>query len=123
MKTLISTCAVFLSFAATAWADDYDTLYRGLTAASYRHLQTTYVCRAVLGPGGYREARITADNILRMSGVATDVALSEVDRMVAKIENSKAEISQTALSPCLNNTRRSFSNVQTWKKKVMVYWQ
>ncbi|ANP86032.1 hypothetical protein [Rhizobium leguminosarum] len=123
MKPLISTCALFLSIAAPVWADDYDTLYRGLTAASYRHLQTTYNCRAALGPSAYREARITAENVLRISGVATDIALNEVDRMVAKIETGESDTNRTSLNPCLDNTRRSLSNVRAWQKKVAVYWQ
>jgi uncharacterized protein YbjT (DUF2867 family) len=124
MKIVVAFCAMSLAAAMPATADNYDSVYRGLTAASFRHLEAAYRCRSALGPSAYTQARVAAENVMRLSGVPTDVALREVTRMVRKIEARPAETAAAmALYPCLTDVRDTLSDIHAWQAKVDVYWQ
>ncbi|WP_426127688.1 hypothetical protein [Pararhizobium sp. PWRC1-1] len=124
MKIVVAFCAMSLAAAMPATADNYDSVYRGLTTASFRHLEAAYRCRSALGPSAYTQARVAAENIMRLSGVPTDVALREVTRMVRKIEaRPAASAAAIELYPCIADVRDTLSEIHAWQSRVEVYWR
>jgi hypothetical protein len=124
MKLAVAFCAMSLAAAMPATADNYDSVYRGLAAASFRHLEAAYRCRGALGLSAYTQARVAAENIMRLSGVPTDVALREVKRMVRKIEARSADNAVAIeLYPCITDVRDTLSDIHAWQSRVEVYWR
>jgi hypothetical protein len=124
MKSVAAFCLMSLAFAMPAAADNYDSAYRGLAAASFRHLEAAYRCRGALGASAYIQARVAAENVMRLSGVPTDVALREVTRMVRKIETRPTDnAAATELYPCITELRDALSAVNVWQSKVEFYWR
>ena len=124
MKSVAALCLMSLVFAMPAAADNYDNAYRGLAAASFRHLQAAYRCRGALGLSAYTQARVAAENVMRQSGVPTDVALRQVTRMVRKIEARPTDNAPAMeLYPCITDVNATLLEIHAWQAKIEVYWR
>lgn len=124
MKSAAAFSLMSLAFAMPAAADNYDSAYRGLAAASFRHLEAAYRCRGALGASAYIQARVAAENVMRLSGVPTDVALREVARMVRKIEMRPTDnAAAMELYPCITDVHATLSDIHAWQAKVEVSWR
>ena len=119
MKAFLSVCLISLSSAIPAFADHgYDAAYRGYVGAAYRNLATTYNCRAVIGRSRYEDARIAAENSLRLGGLPTDIALRSVEKMLEKIRRESKSASHLSFAQCATKTATTQAELQTRERKL-----
>lgn len=124
MKPFLLLWLISLSLTTPAAADHYDGIYRGLVLASYRHMETAYRCRRLIGVSHYQDARVTTENSLRLSGMPTDIALLAVEKMVVRMQKAWPERSEIpSLTECLTKMRNTQIDLQTWQTKLRSYWR
>ncbi|WP_143535283.1 hypothetical protein [Rhizobium sp. N122] len=119
MKIFLHVCLISLSSAIPAFADHgYDTAYKGYVGAAYRYLATTYNCRAVIGRSHYENARVAAENSLRLSGVPTDIALRSVEKMLDKIRTDEKTKARLSFAQCAAKAASTQAELQAWERKL-----
>lgn len=119
MKTLLSVCLISLSSAFPAAADHgYDEAYRGYVGAAYRHLETAYNCRALIGRSHFEDARVAAENSLRLSGLPTDIALRSVEKMLEKIRRDEKTEPRLSFAQCATKAATTRAELQTRGRKL-----
>nr|OAP90244.1 hypothetical protein A4U53_30490 [Rhizobium leguminosarum] len=119
MKTFLSVCLISLSSAIPALADHgYDDAYRGYVGAAYRHLATAYNCRALIGRSHFEDARVAAENSLRLSGLPTDIALRSVEKMLEKIRRDEKKEPRLSFAQCATKSAATQAELQTREKKL-----
>ncbi|MDK4724951.1 hypothetical protein [Rhizobium phaseoli] len=120
MRTFLPVCLISLTAALPALADHrYDEAYRGYVGAAYSHLASAYACRALLGRSHYEDARITAENSLRLSGMPTDIALRSVEKMLEKIRRDDKRGPQLSYAQCATKAATTRAELQRWEKKLL----
>ncbi|MFJ6322086.1 MULTISPECIES: hypothetical protein [unclassified Rhizobium] len=124
MKRFLFVWGMSLCLTTPAAADQYDGIYRGLVAAAYSHMETAYRCRTLIGLSDYRDARVTAENSLRLSGMPTDIAFHAVERMVTKMQATQPrELRALSLADCFIHLRTTQTNLLAQEGKMQSYWQ
>jgi hypothetical protein len=119
MRTFLSVCFVSLFSAIPAFADHgYDEAYRGYVGAAYRHLATAYNCRALMGRSHFEDARVAAENSLRLSGLPTDIALRSVEKMLEKIRRDEKTEPRLSFAQCATKSATTQAELQTREKKL-----
>ncbi|WP_143534207.1 hypothetical protein [Rhizobium sullae] len=119
MKTFLSVCLISSSSAIPAFADHgYDEAYRGYVGAAYRHLATVYNCRALIGRSRYNNARVAAENSLRLSGMPTDIALRSVEKMLEKIRRDEKTKSHLSFAQCATKAAMTHAELQARERKL-----
>jgi hypothetical protein len=101
--------------AAPAWAEPYQKAIDGLVQASYRYLAITHECRGLIGITSFQQARATAENSARATGMATDQVMLAVERMVTRLVSSPAADNQRGLHGCTTAVNRAKQDVLTWR--------
>ncbi len=123
MKQFLFIWLISLFLTTSAAADEYDGIYRDLVAAAYRHMETAYHCRTMIGLSRFHEARVTAENSLRLSGIPTDIAFQAVEQMVAKMQTAKPGRSRAlSLTDCMINMRSTQFDLQARENRMRSYW-
>jgi hypothetical protein len=119
MKTLLGAWLISFSLTFPALADRYEEAYRGFVSAAYRHMEIAYNCRMVLGRSRYEDARVAAENSLRLSGMPTDIALRSVEKMVVEIKAAASKHPpHLSFAQCAARTTTTRVELRAWQARL-----
>lgn len=101
----------------SARADTYQEAMDGLVQASYRHMELTYACREITGLSRYRSALVAAQNVVRATGMPTDIAISTVNKMASSIKAAPG-VFEIGFSDCTIGVSRTKQELLNWRTKL-----